>query len=957
MSENTHTGSDQRRSLAVSGPKVCSFAIGFNLLSFLTFAKCFGQQYVLSTLAGGAPPLTPAPATSVSFYLPSGVAVDPAGNVLLAAINCVFRVEGNTISRVAGNSRGGFSGDGRLAVTAQLGLSAVSPGGGMTVDAAGNIYIADSGNARIRKISTSGIITTVAGNGTITLSGDGGPAVNGSVGNPDAVAVDGSRNVFIADWAYGTVRKVSSDGIIKIVAGGGAGAMVDGAPATSVSLLHPAGLAVDRSGNLFISDTGNNSIREVSPTGIITTIAGTGSSGFSGDGGAATAATFAGPSGLAFDASGNLYIADTLNNRIRKIPSDGTITTIAGGGKVFPGNNVQAKQASLLNPCALAFDADGNLYVAAGWIQKISTSGIISVIAGDGLYSYGGDGGPALNAQFYAPADVAIDGSGNVYIADSENNLVRRVDTSGIITTLAGTGTCGSSGDGGSALKAMLCLPQGLATDGAGNVYIAESHGSRIRKVSPNGTISTVAGNGVTGFSGDGGQATAAALDYPIAVAVDGTGNLFISDYGSSRIRKVSPAGIISTIAGNGTFGFSGDDGPAVNAVLAAPASLAVDAAGDLFIADRANGRVRKIGVDGIISTVAGGGYPDDPYSSSNDGEPAVGAGIFVEGIALDTAGTLYISDDIKGRIFKVASDATIRSVAGNGGTSISADGEPANDAALGWVGTMRVDPSGHVYFVTGGSIRVLEPVNQSIIIGAVVDAASENVLPISPGKIVIVYGVGLGPVQLVSNQPSGGIYSTQVAGTTVAVNGIAAPLLYSSATQVSAIVPYGVTGSTAQITVSYQNVMSDSVSIPMAASAPAIFSFNGTGAGQAAALNGDGSLNDAAHPVEMGGYLSLYATGEGQTTPSGIDGKVAASAPPLPQPKLPVSVTVGGQTAAVIYAGAAPSSVAGLMQVVIQIPPVVPAGGYVPVVLQVGNVSTMDGALWIAVSGATGSN
>jgi sugar lactone lactonase YvrE len=210
--------------------------------------------------------------------------VDPAGNVLLAAINCVFRVEGSTIYRVAGNSRGGFSGDGGPAIAAQLGLSDFSPSGGLTLDAAGNIYIADSGSARIRKISASGIITTIAGNGTITLSGDGGPAVNGSVGNPVALALDGSGNLFVADWAYGTVRKISPDGIIRIVAGGGGAAVVNGAAAISIRLLHPTGLAVDGSGNLFIADTGNNSIREVSHDGIITTIAGTGTTGFSGDG-------------------------------------------------------------------------------------------------------------------------------------------------------------------------------------------------------------------------------------------------------------------------------------------------------------------------------------------------------------------------------------------------------------------------------------------------------------------------------------------------------------------------------------------------------------------------------------------------------------------------------------------------------------------------------------------------
>jgi uncharacterized protein (TIGR03437 family) len=262
------------------------------------------------------------------------------------------------------------------------------------------------------------------------------------------------------------------------------------------------------------------------------------------------------------------------------------------------------------------------------------------------------------------------------------------------------------------------------------------------------------------------------------------------------------------------------------------------------------------------------------------------------------------------------------------------------------------VDSTGRILVADDStSVRILQPVSQSILIGAVVDAASQSAIALSPGKIVVIYGTGLGPANLVSNQPQDGGFSTQVAGTTVSMNGIPAPILYTSRTQVAAISPYGISGANAQVQVSYQGAASQVVSLPIAASAPSLFSFNGSGAGQAAAVNGDGSINDAAHPVQIGGYLSLYATGEGGTTPQGSDGKVAPLAPPFAQPQLSVNVTVGGLPATVLYAGAAPGEVAGLMQVVIQIPAGAQADGYVPVTLQVGAASSVAGAAWIAVS------
>ncbi len=265
----------------------------------------------------------------------------------------------------------------------------------------------------------------------------------------------------------------------------------------------------------------------------------------------------------------------------------------------------------------------------------------------------------------------------------------------------------------------------------------------------------------------------------------------------------------------------------------------------------------------------------------------------------------------------------------------------------------MAVDSAGNIFVADSfnHAVRVLRPVNSTAFVTAVVDAASGQASPISPGKIVVIYGGGLGPAQLVQNQPSNGQFGTAVGGTVVSFNGIAAPILYASATQVAAVVPYAVSGTTAQVTVAYQGQASPAFAVPMAPASPSLFTLNQTGAGQAAAINVDGTVNTAANPVKIGSYISLHATGEGQTSPGGVDGKLGSSAPGS-SPILPVEVTIGGIQASYQYAGSAPGQIAGLMQVNVQIPSGVQPGGYVPVVLHVGDVSTTPGAVWIAVSG-----
>jgi sugar lactone lactonase YvrE len=286
---------------------------------------------------------------------------------------------------------------------------------------------------------------------------------------------------------------------------------------------------------------------------VITTVAGTYPVG---DGGPATQAMLLSPNAVALDSAGNVYIADTSNGRVRKVSLGGVIGTVPGTENTYPQG--------------LAVDATGNLYTASSYyVLKVTPSGEVIRVAGSGEYGFGGDGGPALAAQFAGIAAVAVDSAGSLYIADASSHRVRKVDAAGTITTVAGSGTRGYRGDNGPAKDAWLNYPSGVAVDPTGNVYIGDRSNARVRKVTPAGVITTVAGTGTWGFAGDGGFATGALLNYPCGLAVDNQGNLYIADRSNQRVRKVTAAGVISTVAGNGSYGYGGDGGLATSAALA----------------------------------------------------------------------------------------------------------------------------------------------------------------------------------------------------------------------------------------------------------------------------------------------------------------------------------------------------------------------------------------------------
>jgi sugar lactone lactonase YvrE len=334
---------------------------------------------------------------------------------------------------------------------------------------------------------------------------------------------------------------------------------------------------------------------------IISTVAGNGTNGEAGDGGRATnAELYAGAVGV--DTLGDFFIADSANERVRETNPGGIIDTVAGDGtNGFAGDGLIATNASLFNPVAVAADSAGNLYIADeanNRIRIVGSNGVISTFAGNGNDSFSGDGESATNASLASPAGLAVDGQGNLYIADHDNSRIRQVGTNGIISTIAGNGTNGFSGDGGTATNASLSNPLGVAVDGMGNIFIADSGNKRIRKVGLNGIIITVAGNGDAGYYGDGGPATSAFMESPAGVAVDAVGNIYIAD-GTEHIREVGLNGIISTVAGNKGLGFAGDGGPPTNSMLGEVYGLATDVFGELYMADTGNNRIRKISAFG----------------------------------------------------------------------------------------------------------------------------------------------------------------------------------------------------------------------------------------------------------------------------------------------------------------------------------------------------------------------
>ena len=568
--------------------------------------------------------------------------------------------------------------------------------------------------AALPAAAATGDISTVAGG----FTGDGASAAEARLNKPLDVCVDGAGNTYIADTGHCRVRKVdAATGAISTVAGNGeTGYSGDGGAATDARLNAPSGIRVDGSGNIYIGDTNNNRVRRVdAATGLISTVAGNGETGiFSvGDGGPATSGNLSSPVGVAVDSVGNLYIAEQGGGRVRRVDAKtGVISALAGDVSAFElGDGGPATDASLTQPAGVFVDPAGNVYIADEGHRRVrrvdGATGVITTVAGNGESGDTGDGGPATDAKFRRPTSVFVDSAGTLYISDWFDGRVRKVDpATGILSLVAGDSGRGHSADGQTATDASLTYPRGLCVDAAGDLYIAEDSNGLIRKVdAETGTLSTVAGNVESMAAGDGGSATTAGLYHPSSIFVDGAGNFYIADQLNRRIRKVdAQTGIITTIAGGGAETTDREGGPATEAYLGRPSGVCLDSSGSVYMAEQR--QVRKVdGETGTISTAAGRFWSGD----SGDGVPATDAQLgSPERVFVDRTDAIYIADWSDNRIRKVdPKSGLISTVAGTGEEGYSGDGGPATEAEFNSPSGVFVRSDGSMFIADKGNARI----------------------------------------------------------------------------------------------------------------------------------------------------------------------------------------------------------------------------------------------------------
>lgn len=918
-----------------------------------TPATLLAQNYVISTVAGGSPAPANASSTGSAIGLPGRVHVDSSGNVYFTALNSVFKLSSGVITRIAGNGRQGYTGDGGQATSAELNQPQ-----GVAFDSAGDLYIADTNNNVVRMVSAAtGIITTVAGNGTAGENGDYGPATQAVLDLPTAVAVDAQGNLYICDSGNNEIRQVNpSTGLIVPYLGDYTPGYA-GDTTGQIAMNNPEDIFFDQNWNMWIADSGNGRIREYGTNGICSTVVGGGSTYT--EGGFPLAAALASPHSVVTDPAGNIYIADSQDNRVFKVSvTTGRINTLAGVappttanggfGSVglaygFSGDGGPSNQAMINTPTSVAIDPAGNLYFVDLYnarIRAVSSAGNISTVAGDGAVYYAGDGGAPQNAIMHNPSSVAYSSSG-LYIADTNNQRVRQITASGTITTVAGNGTPGFAGDNGAPASAELFYPSAVTVDASGFLYIADRGNQRVRKVI-NGVISTVAGNGTTGYSGDGGQAVSATLNQPMGLVVDSAGDIFISDFGNAVVRKVAPSGVITTVAGTGTPGYAGDGGQAIAAQLNGPMGLALDSAGNLYIADSANSVVRIVTPGGAISTFAGNGT----LGYSGDGGPAASASLSTPvGLAIDSNGNLYISDSGANVVRMVTPAQLIVTIAGTGAVGYSGDGGPAKQATFNNATGIGLDVEGDVYVADSGNnaIRLLQLVSPVPGTGQLANAASNVIGAVAPGEAVTLFGSGVGPTTLSQSSPTAvGYTPLDWDGSVVYFNGDPAPIVYTWSQQIGLVVPYEVTPGTALVAVQFGNSVPLELPVTIVATAPGLYTANGSGSGQAMAVNhATGIANTTSSPVAAGDIITLYLTGAGQVSPAVPDG--APNNAGFAHPLATVTATIGGVSTPVIYAGGDNGLAPGMIRLDVHVPSNV-SGSSVPVVITVGNASSQPG-------------
>ncbi len=1007
-----------------------------NLILLVAFASALAgplaaqtaTPYAIHTIAGSGSLGDGGPATAALLEFPYSVVVDPTGNLYIGdygdglirmvdtagtitslaygvAVSMktdakgaiyasdglfrIYRIQPNGNIEIFAGSKLGYGGDGGAATAAQFSLP-----GGVAVDGQGNVYVADTYNQRVRKITSDGKIQTIAGNGIAAFGKENVTAADSPLAYPNAVEVDSAGNIYIAEEFR--IRKINTSGVITTIAGNGFSPGDGLAINTAIGLT--VALAMDKADNLYLADSDFNLVRMISPQGRVTTLAGSQTPGFAGDG--TYTSMINGPMGLAVDTKGNVYIADTINQRIRKLNPAGLITTVAGTSH-YVGDGGPATSALLLRPEQAIHDSDGNLIVSDTYnnvLRKVDSKGVITTIAGNGTCNYSGDLGKASAATFCLPRGIVYDSTGNLFVADWGNCVVRKIDTKGIITTVVGNGKCASTT---STSTGSLSGPWGLVFDSRGTLFISDGDLNRIYSSSLSGapgTFAVVAGTGESGYSGDGGLSSGARLKTPTLLTIGPDGNLYFSDSGNDKVRKIqmnqgipgiistvtipavqgialtspdgivfdaagnmfvawensdvitrtTPTGATTIIAGTGGTGFSGDDGLAPMAEFSSPAGLSIDSAGNLFATDLFNNRVRELIPNVLKGISIGGGDGQSGNTGTTLPAPIVVTLNFQGGVGI--AG-IPVTFAVTSGSATLSTQNTTTDGNGSAGVAVTL----GNVAGPVVITATTPGFSAVTFHLTAISAVPLPTISAGAIIGA--GGSTPPVTMLSPNGFASVFGTNFAPIGTFAQAP-GPSWPTNLANVCVTVNTLPSYITFVSDTQINFQVDNIPVDASVKVQVisncgTTNELKSAQVTISTAIATPEFLYWvkNANGKNPVVAVNVlTGAYTGATGliagvpfvPAKPGDYLTIYGVSFGPTNPSAVPGKPSVDAAKsiyTPGVKLGAIDLDPNQ---ILYAGVSPGT-PGLYQLNIQIPKPLADGDY-PIVLTLGGFSTPTG-------------